>query len=188
MTLFDETGNSAQRFVASDNWVTRFMARYDLSMRRRTNLTTLMDDVLTDRAVSYMAFLEEHKPDMDPARVVMMDETAVFFEDPCLYTVNQHGAHRVVMRSTGFASMRVTAMLSVTLSGKKLSPVIIWKGATTTTTTFERVGGCLVIQQPKAWWVKICYSVGWTTHSLRSMLGQGSFWCGIRCERTSGSV
>ncbi|KAG3235877.1 hypothetical protein PI124_g19100 [Phytophthora idaei] len=59
------------------------MARYDLSMRRRTNLTTL-----TDRAVYYMAFLEEHKPDMDPARVVVMDETAVFFEDPRLHTVN----------------------------------------------------------------------------------------------------
>ncbi|KAG3004135.1 hypothetical protein PC120_g18760 [Phytophthora cactorum] len=52
MALFDETGNSAQRCVASDNWVTRFMVRYDLSMRRRTNLTTLMDDFLTDRAVS----------------------------------------------------------------------------------------------------------------------------------------
>ncbi|KAG2837590.1 hypothetical protein PC118_g5067 [Phytophthora cactorum] len=162
MTLFDETGNSAQRFVASDNWVTRFMARYDLSMRRRTNLTTLTDDVLTDRAVSYMAFLEEHKPDMDPARVIMMDETAVFFEDPCLYTVNEHGAHHVVMRSTGFASMRVTAMLSVTLSGKKLSPVIIWKG--TTTTTFERVGGCLVIQQPKAWAV---FGVGFDASAHR---------------------
>ncbi|KAG3207698.1 hypothetical protein PC129_g21262 [Phytophthora cactorum] len=142
MALFDETGNSVQRFVASDNWVTCFMVRYDLSMRRRTNLTTLTDDVLTDRAVSYMAFLEEHKPDMDPARVVMMDETADFFEDPRLHSVNQRGARHVVMRSTGFASMRVTAMLSVTLSGKKLPPVM---------TTFERVGGCLVIQQPKAW-------------------------------------
>ncbi|RAW21076.1 hypothetical protein PC110_g22481 [Phytophthora cactorum] len=45
--------------------------------------------------------------------------------------------------------MRVTAMISVTLSGKKLPPVIIWRGATTT--TFERVGAGLVIQQPKAW-------------------------------------
>ncbi|KAG4045307.1 hypothetical protein PC123_g19282 [Phytophthora cactorum] len=70
MALFDETGNSAQRCVASDNWVTRFM----------------------------MAFIEERKPDMDPARVIMMNETAVFFEDPRPHTVNQRGARRVVMR------------------------------------------------------------------------------------------
>ena len=173
MPLHAETGNGEQAFVASDNWVTRFMARYELSMRRRTNLTTLTDDLLTDRAVSYMAFLEELKPDMDPARVVMMDETAVFFEDPRLHTVNQRGARHVVLRSTGFASMRVTAILSVTLTGKKLPPVIVWKG--TTTTAFERVGGCLVIEQPKAW-VDQDLLLRWLDYTFPSLYdGPGQF-------------
>ncbi|KAG2922863.1 hypothetical protein PC129_g4550 [Phytophthora cactorum] len=53
------------RFAASDAWVTAFMQRNNLSLRRRTNLTTLTDEVLVDRAVSFMQFLQEHKPTMN---------------------------------------------------------------------------------------------------------------------------
>ncbi|GMF47998.1 unnamed protein product [Phytophthora fragariaefolia] len=41
-------------FAASQHWVSNFMARYSLSLRRRTNLTTLSDEALVGRAVSYM--------------------------------------------------------------------------------------------------------------------------------------
>ncbi|KAG1685012.1 hypothetical protein DVH05_009779 [Phytophthora capsici] len=61
-------------------------------------------------------------------RTVLMDETAVYFEDPRLDTVDVVGARHVVLRSTGFASMRITVVLAVTASGKKLTPLLIWKG------------------------------------------------------------
>ncbi|EGZ17502.1 hypothetical protein PHYSODRAFT_502988 [Phytophthora sojae] len=41
-------------FAASDPWITAFMQRNGLSLRRRTNLTTLTDDELVSRAVSFM--------------------------------------------------------------------------------------------------------------------------------------
>ena len=45
-------------FTASDHWVSNFMRRFEISLRRRTNLTVLGDETLVDRAVRYMVFLQ----------------------------------------------------------------------------------------------------------------------------------
>ncbi|KAG3062075.1 hypothetical protein PC121_g12744 [Phytophthora cactorum] len=125
------------------------MQRNNLSLRRRTNLTTLTDEVLVDRAVSFMRFLQEHNPTMNLNKTVLMDETAIYFEDPRNQTIDEIGARHVVLRSTGFASMRITAALAVTASGKKLPPCLIWKRKTRG--PIERLGGCYVSFQPRAW-------------------------------------
>ncbi|GMF38222.1 unnamed protein product [Phytophthora lilii] len=79
-----------------------------------------------------------------------MDETAVYFEDPRRQTVDQVGARHVVLKSTGFASMRVTAVLAVTATGCKLPPLVVWKGAKQDG-KIERYGNVYVVNQPKAW-------------------------------------
>ncbi|GMF19319.1 unnamed protein product [Phytophthora fragariaefolia] len=109
-------------FAASQHWVSSFMARYSLSLRRRTNLTTLSDEALVGRAVSYMRYLRDLTPKMDKEHTVLMAETAVYFEDACTQTVDLRGARQVVVRSTGYASIRITALLAVTASGRKLPP------------------------------------------------------------------
>ncbi|KAG3009143.1 hypothetical protein PC119_g14004 [Phytophthora cactorum] len=125
------------------------MRRYGLSLRRRTNLTTLSDDKLVDRAVSYMTFLQSAKPTMDLHRTILMDETAVYFEDARNQTVDIIGSRHVVVRSTGFSSMRITAVLAVTATGKKLPPLLIWKGKALP--SFDKIGGVYVAHQPRAW-------------------------------------
>ncbi|RLN89908.1 hypothetical protein BBJ28_00025811, partial [Nothophytophthora sp. Chile5] len=75
------TSASPGVFTASPHWITGFMRRYGLSHWRRTNLTMLSDDKLVERAVSYMTFLQNAKPDIDLQRTILMDETAVYFED-----------------------------------------------------------------------------------------------------------
>ena len=45
---------SEEEFGASDGWVTRFMERHRLSFRRVTNLCSLSDDVLLNRAFEFM--------------------------------------------------------------------------------------------------------------------------------------
>ena len=54
-----------------------------------------------------------------------MDETEVFFEDPRRGTVDFTGARHVVLRLTGFASMRITVALTVTATGTNLPPLLI---------------------------------------------------------------
>ncbi|KAG4243424.1 hypothetical protein PC116_g8720 [Phytophthora cactorum] len=143
------TSASPDGFMASPHWITGFMRRYGLSLRRRTNLTTLSDDKLVDRAVSYMTFLQSAKPTIDLHRTILMDETAVYFEDARNQTVDIIGSRHVVVRSTGFLSMRITAVLAVTATGKKLLPLLIWKGKALP--SFDKIGGVYVAHQPRAW-------------------------------------
>lgn len=72
-----------------------------------------------------MAFLGDLNPSMNLSRAMLMDETAVYLENPKRQTVYLNGARHAVLRSTSFASMRVTVMLAVSALGKKLTPLVI---------------------------------------------------------------
>jgi hypothetical protein len=48
-------------FAASDRWLSGFMERYGLSLRRTTNLTILTDEEVTNRAVKYMQYLNSKR-------------------------------------------------------------------------------------------------------------------------------
>ncbi|KAG6942224.1 hypothetical protein JG687_00019181 [Phytophthora cactorum] len=87
------------------------MRRFEVSLRRRTNLTILNDDIRVERAARYMSFLRDLEPTIDLEQTVLMDETAVYFEDARQTTLNFTGARHVVIRSNGLASMRITVVL-----------------------------------------------------------------------------
>jgi hypothetical protein len=141
-TANSNPGNSNPgNFTASLHWITGFMQRYGLSLRHCTNLTTVNDDKFIDCAVSYMTFLHSTKS--------TMDETAVYFEDARNQTVDIIGSRHVVVRSTGFSSMRITVVLAVTAVGRRLPPLLIWKGSSSH--WFDKIGGVYVAHQPRAW-------------------------------------
>ncbi|KAF4136310.1 putative pogo transposable element with krab domain [Phytophthora infestans] len=96
-----------------------------LSLRRTTNPTTLTDVELVRRAVRFMAYLTHLKTRFNLPRTVLMDETAVWFEDLRCETVDFVGSRHVVLRSTGFASVRVTAVLAVSADRAKLPSLVI---------------------------------------------------------------
>ncbi|GMF35641.1 unnamed protein product [Phytophthora lilii] len=89
------------------------------------------------------------KSNFNFAHTVLMDETAVYFEDAREQTVEIRGSRHVVVKSTGFASMRVTAVLAVTATGVKLPPLVIWKQKKGSR-KIDRVGSTYVAYQPKA--------------------------------------
>jgi len=56
-----------------------------------TNLTTLTDDQLIQRAVDYMKYLGMRRPFLNLSKTLCMDETAVYFEDARTQTVDLQG-------------------------------------------------------------------------------------------------
>ena len=84
---------------------------------------------MTSAHRTFLTYLSSKKSDLNPSGTLLMDETAVFFEDPRRDTVDFTGARHVVLLSTGFASKRITVALTVTATGTKLPPLLIWKGA-----------------------------------------------------------
>ncbi|POM58542.1 Hypothetical protein PHPALM_36794 [Phytophthora palmivora] len=94
-------------FAASQHWVSNFMDRYSLSLRRRTNLTILSDETLVDRAVAYMRYLRDLT--LKWTKIIKFSWTSLLF---ILKTLTRR---------------RWTSILAVTASGRKLPPVLIWK-------------------------------------------------------------
>ena len=53
-----EEANIGEEFKASSHWATLYLRQNGFSLRRTTNLTTLTDDQLIQRAVDYMHYLQ----------------------------------------------------------------------------------------------------------------------------------
>ena len=138
-------------FKASSTWCTLFMARFKLSLRRVTNLTTLTDSQLLQRSVDYMKFLRVTLQSVNLSRTLLMDETAVYFEDCRTQTVDFEGRRHVIIKSTGFSSMRITACVGVWATGEKAAPLLIHKGKDSGYTINRKTGPILSTTQSKAW-------------------------------------
>jgi hypothetical protein len=137
-------------FKASSTWCTLFMKRFSLSLRRVTNLVTLSDTVLIQKAVDYISYLKIRLEHINKSRTILMDETACYFEDTRTQTIDICGTSHVILHSTGFSSMRITACISVWADGEKCAPLIIHKGKDSV--KIEKLPGPLfVTTQAKAW-------------------------------------
>ena len=145
--------NNLINFKGSSGWLNNFMKRKKLSLRRVTNLTRLSDAEVAERAAKYFVFLHStiDSKQVLPQDVVLMDETAVYFETAHRSTVSLSGARHVMMKTTGFASMRVTAVMAVRADGSKLRPLIIFKGAPSRSSTFDSKTGCWITKQSRGW-------------------------------------
>jgi len=144
---------------ATNRWLSAFMKRYNFSLRRTTNLTTLTNEALIQRAVDYMTFLSSVIPRVNLANTLLMDETAVYFDDDRTQTVDLKGRKHVVMKSTGFASMRITVVAAVWANGEKAPPMVIHKAKTKAEINangngevkHDLTGPLLYTSQNKAW-------------------------------------
>lgn len=136
-------------FKGSSRFIDGFMKRYGLSLRKTTNFTTLSDDELIRRAVYYMSYLQNSFPSINMQKTLLMDETAVYFEDNRTQTVDVRGRQHIVMKSTGFSSMRITVVASIWGDGRKASPLIIHKGKDTD--EIKQINGILNMCQKSAW-------------------------------------
>jgi hypothetical protein len=141
--------NGYIEFRASNQWVTSFLRRHHLANRQATNRTILLDDEVINRAVSYMAFLMRRLSHLDLSRTLLVDETPIFFEDMRMVTLDEKGSKHVIVRSTGFASMRATAVMSVWANGLKANPLVIFKGKEGNVS--DSLVGPMVAKQERAW-------------------------------------
>lgn len=105
------------------------MARRNLSFRAVTHVAQNIEndaDIVDGfvSAVRRICWREMFNPD----QIVNMDETNIQFDEPARRTINVRGARSIPIQTTG-SSGSVTVALAVTLTGRKLRPFIIFKGA-----------------------------------------------------------
>jgi hypothetical protein len=149
-------------FKASDGWLTKFMERNRFSFRRVMNLALLSDETLLNRAFEYLKYLGNVRKMSVLSSTVLMDETAVYLEDPRRTTIDSTGMKHVLLKTTGFSSMRITVVLAVKGDGSKMTPLVISKGKDS---LIQKKHGVWLVYQNKAWvnsellisWMELIY-------------------------------
>jgi hypothetical protein len=95
------------------------------SLRQMINLTTLTNEQFIQRAIDYMKCLQSQILNITLSKTILIDETAVY---AWTQMVEITGCKHMVMKSTGFASMRIIALISIWADGQKAPPTIIHNG------------------------------------------------------------
>ena len=141
--------NNILNFKCSEHWLSSFMERFDLSLRKPSTLFRLTDDEVVTRVCAYKRFMDKIDwSQYDLRNCIAIDETAVYFGDCNRTTVELRGASSVPIQATGYESERVTCILGFRLNRDKLPPTIIIKGPTK---KIEEKHGVWLIQSEKAW-------------------------------------
>lgn len=136
-TIADTKG--IRGFKASEGWLTKFMSRHSLSLRRRTgNGYGLPADYDTRlcQMVTEIEMLRE-KFSVPDKLIINADETAIFYDNVDARTVDFKGERSIRVRSTGKEKSRITAMLACALSGHILQPLAILKGSAVSRLRFQ---------------------------------------------------
>lgn len=109
---------SDEVFKASSHWLSDFMKRKELSLRRSTTLFKLEDNEIIERALTFKDFVD--KIDLsryESSNVIAMDETAVFLGQGPESTIEKKGASTIYVPATGYESARITCVLAIRLDG-----------------------------------------------------------------------
>lgn len=116
-----------QNFTASPSWCQAFMQRKKLSFRSRTSVGQPLPDDYEAKALTFRRFVLQQCLYLSPHNIGNVDEVPVPFDVVHGRTVDTMGVDSVRIDTTGHEKSNFTVVLSVTSSGEKLKPLIIFK-------------------------------------------------------------
>jgi hypothetical protein len=113
-------------FSASNGWLSRFMKRKRLTIRR---ITTSGRELPRDAPIKINEYLGDCEPymqmDFDRDSLLNADETSIYIDPPTRQSVALIGSRRVDAVTTGQQKTRVSVCFTATASGTKLKPLIL---------------------------------------------------------------
>ncbi|XP_068112898.1 uncharacterized protein [Hyperolius riggenbachi] len=118
-----------EKFAASGGWCTRFMNRYSLCLRQKTQNWQKLPPDLKEKAILFHKFIRKQRKlyNYDLGDIGNMDETAMTFDLPSKRIVASLRDKSGFLRATGNEKNHFTVVLSCLANGIKLRPVIIFK-------------------------------------------------------------
>ena len=140
-------------FKASSNWCYRFMARHNLSIRRKTHITQKLPDDYEDKLIAFQTHIIKRQKIMNPPLSLIgnTDQTPLTFELPADSTIEKKDTSTVTIRTNG-AKKNDSQLCSPACmtDGTKLPPYIVFKRKTLPKgVTFP--SGAIVRTQAKGW-------------------------------------
>lgn len=144
-------GIPATAFKASNGWIRRFMARKNLSIRRRTTMCQRLPEEYEEKLLAFQKFVIKMRREHGyiASQIGNADQTPVWFDAPENVTVEAKGKKSIHVRTTGAERQRCTVMLCITADGRKLPPYVVFKRKRVPAAQFPN--GVIVRAQEKGW-------------------------------------
>ena len=153
--IYDDMDDNITKFEGSTGWLTNFMKRKGLSVRRKTSIAQKEHNQLIDRLIAYILLVRrlKMKYNYQLADIIVMDGTPIWSDMVSERTVDSTGAKSVSMKTTGHEKSRVSVCVAAKADGTKLQPMIVFKGAKREVETLNKEfrGRCVVASSVNAW-------------------------------------
>lgn len=122
--------HGGREFRTSRGWLEKFLRRNGFSLRRKTTEGQKNPEELVKKLVSFVLHISRMRTtyDVNPENIFLMDECAVWFDSSGNTTVEATGRRTVGIKTTGHEKANVTVCLTVSASGQKFMPYIVFKG------------------------------------------------------------
>ena len=146
-------------FAASNGWLTKFMKRNNLSMRRRIAIAQKDSSHLTTKSAKYVIHVRRlhMKRSFSPDCIIAMDKTAVWSDMVGDVTVDTTATKDVLLKSTRNEKVKVSVCLTAKADGTKLKPFIVFQGAKREATALNEgfKNRCVVASFSNGWMNKV---------------------------------
>ena len=119
-----------QSFKASRGWVDKFLKRHGFVIRERTTTGQRLPPELGEKVGNFVLYCQKQREQLHlhPSDIGNMDETAIWADMPGQSTVEVRGARHVPILTTGHEKSRITVCLAAMADGRKLQPLVVFKG------------------------------------------------------------
>jgi transposase-like protein len=160
--------NKLARYQAVARWV----QRQSLTYRMGTHVSQRHPSLTAKEALDFIESMRPilSQPNRHQDFIINMDQTPVYFDPDAKKTLDVIGKATIFIRKSCSDTKRATLGLSVTASGKFLTPMLIFKGATNgriVKTEFKTYPSGIVYACQPAAWMDETAMINWVTRILK---------------------
>ena len=131
----------------------RFTSKYNLSYRRITHLCLKTPSELENDVLDFLSELHKLRKALDipPENILNFDEMALYYDQIPAYTYDKKGTGHPLLKLSKLQKKRLTVGLTITSSGEKLRPLLIFKGKGSRINKLSNFNDYFVRKNENAW-------------------------------------
>ena len=128
------------------------MERWNFTILQKTTVGQALPANFIPKVANFIKFCAQQRLDhsFQPNAIGNMDETAIWLDMPGLTTVDVIGAKSVPLKTTGHEKEKVTVCLAAFEDGRKLPPMMVFKGKKMPP-ELKNVNGVIITMSPNGW-------------------------------------
>ena len=131
MKIFPEFSNKKEH--ALKVWYYTFLKNNDFVIRKALHIGQALPVDYENKIIIFLKEIISKRKllninDNNLDSIINVDETPLYFDAPFDTTIEKKGIKEVKINTSGYEKERLSILLSITDSGKKLIPIIIFKG------------------------------------------------------------